>query len=48
MTNDTKEAFVPKGHPAEPFAVLHVSKNLSELGQLRLMVTKLEIENQKG
>ena len=40
-------AFVPKGHPGNPFAALHVSKNLSELERLRLMIAKLEIENER-
>ena len=40
-------AFVPKGHPGNPFAALHVSKNLTELERLRLMVAKLEIENER-
>ena len=40
-------AFVPKGHPGNPFAALHVSKNLPELERLRLMVAKLEIENER-
>ena len=40
-------AFVPKGHPGNHFAALHVSKNLSELERLRLMVAKLEIENER-
>ena len=40
-------AFVPKGHPGNPFAALHVGKNLSELERLRLMVAKLEIENER-
>ena len=34
-------------HPGNPFAALHVSKNLSELERLRLMVAKLEIENER-
>ena len=34
-------AFIPKWHPGNPFAVLHVSRNLSELARLRLMVAKL-------
>ena len=38
-------AFIPKGHPGNHFAALHVSKSLSELERLRLMVAKLEIEN---
>ena len=40
-------AFIPKGHPGNSFAALHVSKNLSELERLRLMVAKLEIENER-
>lgn len=40
-------AFVPKGHPGNPFAALHVSKSLSELERLRLVVAKLEIENER-
>ena len=38
---------IPKGHPGNPFAALHVSKNLSELERLRLMVAKLEVENER-
>lgn len=40
-------AFIPKGHPGNPFAALHTSKNLSEIERLRLMVAKLEIENER-
>ena len=40
-------SFVHKGHPGNPFAALHVSKNLSETERLRLMVAKLEIENER-
>ena len=40
-------AFIPKGHPGNPFAALHGSKSLSELERLRLMVAKLEIENER-
>ena len=40
-------AFIPKGHPGNHFAALHASKNLSELERLRLMVAKLEIENER-
>ena len=36
-----------KGHPGNPFAALHVSKNLPEVERLRLMVAKLEIENER-
>ena len=42
-----ESAFIPKRHPGNPFAALHVSKNLSELERLRLMVAKLEIENKR-
>ena len=40
-------SFVHKGHPGNPFAALHVSKNLPEVERLRLMVAKLEIENER-
>lgn len=40
-------SFVHKGHPGNPFAALHVSKNLSEVERLQLMVAKLEIENER-
>lgn len=33
-----ESAFIPKGYPGNPFAALHVSKNLSEIERLRLMV----------
>ena len=42
-----ESAFIPKGHPGNPFAALHTSKNLPELERLRLMVAKLEIENER-
>ena len=42
-----ESAFIPKGHPGNPFAALHSSKKLSELERLRLMVVKLEIENER-
>ena len=42
-----ESSFVHKGHPGNPFAALHVSKNLSETERLRLMVAKLEIENER-
>lgn len=42
-----ESAFVPKRHPGNPFAALHVSKSLSEIEQLRLVVAKLEIENER-
>ena len=40
-------SFVHKGHPGNPFAALHVSKNLSEVERLRLTVAKLEVENER-
>jgi len=40
-------AFVPKGHPGNPFAALHTSRSLSGLERLQLMVAKLEIENER-
>lgn len=42
-----ESSFVHKGHPGNPFAALDVSKNLSEVERLRLMVAKLEIENER-
>ena len=42
-----KDSFIYKGHPGNPFAALHSSKNLSEVDRLRLMVAKLEIENER-
>ena len=42
-----ESAFIPTGHPGNHFAALRVSKNLSELERLRLMVAKLEIENER-
>ena len=42
-----ESSFVHKGHPGNPFAALHVSKNLSEVERLRLMVAKLEIEHER-
>ena len=42
-----ESAFIPKGHPGNPFAALHTSKKLSELERLRLIVTKLESENER-
>ena len=39
-------SFIPKGHPSNHFAALHVCKNLSEL-ERQLMVAKLEIENER-
>ena len=37
----------PKIRPGNKFAALHVSKNLSEIERLRLMVAKLKIENER-
>ena len=42
-----ESSFVHKGHPGNPFAALYVSKNLAEVERLRLMVAKLEIENER-
>ena len=42
-----ESSFIHKGHPGNPFAALHTSKNLSEVEKLRLMVAKLEIENER-
>ena len=42
-----ESAFIPKGHPGNPFAALHTSKNLPELERLRFMVAKLEVENER-
>ena len=42
-----ESAFIPKGHPGNPFAALHTSKSLSELERLWLIVAKLEIENER-
>lgn len=42
-----ESSFVHKGHPGNPFAALHTSKNLSEIERLHLMVAKLEIENER-
>ena len=42
-----ESSFDHKGHPGNPFAALHVSKSLSEVERLRLMVAKLEIENER-
>lgn len=42
-----EKSFVHKGHPGNPFAALHVSKNLSEVERLRLTVAKLEVENER-
>jgi len=42
-----ESSFTNKIHPGNPFAALHVSKNLSEIERLRLLVAKLEIENER-
>ena len=42
-----ESAFIAKRHTGNPFAALHSSKNLPELERLRLMVAKLEIENER-
>ena len=42
-----ESSFIPKSHPGNRFAALHVNKNLSELERLQLMVAKLEIENER-
>lgn len=42
-----ESTFVHKGHPGNPFAALHVSKNLSEVERLRLIAAKLEVENER-
>ena len=44
---ERESSFVHKGHPGNLFAALHVSKNLSEIERLRLMVAKLEVENER-
>ena len=41
------KSFCHKGHPGNPFAALHTSKEMTELDRLRLMVAKLEIENER-
>ena len=42
------DALSPKKlHPGNKFAALHMSKNLSEEERLRLLVEKLEIENER-
>ena len=42
-----ESSFERKKPPGNPFAALHTSKNLSEVERLRLMVAKLEIENER-
>ena len=46
-TPEQKAEIVHKGHQGNHFAALHVSKNLSEVERLRVMVAKLEIENER-
>ena len=45
--SDGVSGIQPKVRPGNKFAALHVSKNLSELERLRLMVAKLEVENER-
>ncbi len=40
-------AFNPKTRPGNAFAPLHTSNNLSEIDYLKLMIAKLEIENER-
>ena len=40
-------SFTNKGHSGNSFAALYTSKNLSEVERLRLVVAKLEIENER-
>jgi len=40
-------SFIHKGHPGNPYVALHISKSLSEVERLRLMVAKLELENER-
>lgn len=42
-----ESSFIPKKRPGNPFSALHTSKKLSEVERLRLMVAKLEIENER-
>ena len=42
-----ESGLIHKGHPGNPFAALHISKNLSEIERLRLTVAKLEVENER-
>lgn len=44
---ERESPFVHKGHPGNPFAALHVSKNLSEIDRLKVMVAKLKVENER-
>ena len=42
-----ESSFVPKKRPRNHFSALHTSKKLSEVERLRLVVAKLEIENER-
>lgn len=42
-----ESSFERKRPPGNRFAALHTSKSLSEVERLRLMVAKLEIENER-
>ena len=42
-----ERSFERKKRPGNRYAALHTSKNLSEIERLRLMVAKLEIENER-
>ena len=44
---DGEAGIQPKVRPGNKYAALHVSKNLSELERLQLMVAKLEVENER-
>ena len=44
---ERESSFVNKRPPGNRCAALHTSKNLSEIERLRLMVAKLEIENER-
>ena len=44
---DGEAGIRPKVRPGNKYAALHVSKNLSELERLQLMVAKLEVENER-
>ena len=46
-TVEGEDSFTLKKRPENPFSALHTSKNLSEIERLRLIVAKLEIENER-
>ena len=46
-TVEGEDSFIPMKRPGNPFSALHTSKSLSEVERLRLMVAKLEIENER-